>query len=83
MNTIPISVDYQGMLLTGHADPLENFKDSLPSRLIIYIQGWCLGTLSYCNNKWSMDKPIDPLFIESLGNYISSYMRSLKKEGHL
>ena len=83
MNIIPVSVDYGGMLLTGYAEPLENFRDSLPCRLLIYIQGRCLGTLSFSNNKWSMDKPIDPLFIKSLGDYIASYMRSLETNGHL
>jgi hypothetical protein len=79
MNTIPISISYQDMLLTGYADPVESFEETVPSSLVIFIQGRCLGTLQYRNHQWSMDKPIDPFFIESLGAYICSYIKSLKK----
>jgi len=79
MNTIPITIIYEGMLLKGNAKPLEAFNDIRPSSLMIYIQGWCLGKLSYSNNKWIMDQPIDPKFIELLGRYIYSYLESVKK----
>ena len=79
MNTIPIMIVYQGMLLKGNAKPLETSNEVTPSSLRIYIQGWCLGTLSYSENKWIMDQPIDPNFIESLGRYIYSYIESIRK----
>jgi hypothetical protein len=79
MNTIPITIVYQGMLLKGHANPLQTLQDATPSSMMIFIQGWCIGTLSYVNEKWSMDSPIDPRFIEALGRYVYSYIRSLKK----
>jgi hypothetical protein len=79
MNNIPITITYQGMLLKGHANPLETLDDSTPSSLMIYIQGWCLGILNYRNKEWAMDKPIDPKFIESLGQYIYLYLQALKK----
>jgi hypothetical protein len=78
MNTIPISISYQDMLLTGYADPVESVEETIPSSMVIFIQGRCLGTLQYCNHTWSMDKPIDPFFIESLGAYICSYLQSAK-----
>jgi hypothetical protein len=80
MDNIPISIIYHDMLLTGYAQPLEDPEDIIPSSLSIYIQGWCLGTLRYCNNKWLMDQPIDTTFIELLGSYIYSYIRLLKKQ---
>jgi hypothetical protein len=79
MNNIPITITYQGMLLKGYANPLKISGSSAPSSLMIYIQGWCIGTLIYKNKKWSMDKPIDPRFVESLGKYIFSYLQSVKK----
>ena len=79
MNNIPISIIYHGMLLTGYANPLETLEDAVPFSMMIYIQGWCIGKLSYSNNKWSMDQPIDPKFIELLGSYLTSYIQSLKK----
>jgi len=79
MNNIPITIIYQGMLLRGYAEPIQCLQDATPSSLVIYIQGWCIGTLSFNNEKWSMDKPIDHVFIEQLGNYIYSYMHSVKK----
>jgi hypothetical protein len=80
MNNIPISISYQGMLLKGYANLLETSNNSIPSSLMIYIQGWCLGTLFYSDKKWMMDKPIDPKFVELLGSYIYSYMQSVKKQ---
>jgi hypothetical protein len=80
MNNIPITIVYQGMLLKGYAEPLQSLQDATPSSLVIYIQGWCIGTLSFLNKTWSMDKPIDPAFIEELGRYIYSYMQSVKKK---
>jgi hypothetical protein len=79
MNNIPITIVYQGMLLKGYADPVQSLQDATPSSLLIYIQGWCIGTLSFSDERWSMDKPIDPAFIEELGAYIYSYMQSIKK----
>ncbi len=79
MHNISISILYQGMLLTGYAQPLETLQDVVPSILLIYIQGWYLGRLSYCDSKWSMDQPIDPKFIEALGGYIQSHIQSLTK----
>lgn len=79
MNTIPITIVYQGMVLKGHANPLQTLQDATPSSLRIYLQGWCIGTLSCVNEKWLMDKPIDPKFIDALGKYILTYFSSLKK----
>ena len=70
MNTIPLSIIYQGMLLKGYAASVESFHDFTPSTLLVYIQGWYIGTLSFKDGKWSMDKPIDPAFVEQLGKYI-------------
>jgi hypothetical protein len=78
MNTIPITIVYQGMLLKGYANTLESLND-VPSSLSIYIQGWFIGNLANKDNKWKMDQPIDIDFIDALGNYITSYMRSVKK----
>jgi hypothetical protein len=79
MNIIPLTIVYQGMLLRGHASPLVCFQNADPSSLTIYIQGWHLGTLNFINEKWIMDQPIDPKFIEALGTYISTYMLSIKQ----
>jgi hypothetical protein len=79
MTNIPINIVYQGMLLNGHADPIGTIEWNVPTALMIYIQGWCIGTLRYSDHKWSMDKPIDPSFVESLGKYIYSYMRSARQ----
>ena len=79
MNAIPITISYQGMLLKGHASTLQTLQDAVPSSVIIYIQGWRLGTMTYTGEKWTMDQPIDPKFVDDLGNYIRSYMRSIKK----
>ena len=76
MYHIPIHVNYQGMLLKGYANPVASFEDNAPPSLRIYIQGWCLGTLSRENKKWKMDNPIDPTFIEILGKYIYTYTHS-------
>ena len=76
MNNIPVSIIYQGMILKGHASPLQYSQDNLPQSLLVYIQGWCIGTLFYSDEKWTMDQPIDTKFIEALGKYIYSYARS-------
>jgi hypothetical protein len=80
MNKIPITIVYQGMLLKGYAEPIQSLQSATTSSLVIHIQGWNLGTLSFVDKKWSMDKPIDPAFIEELGQYIYSYMQSVKKK---
>jgi hypothetical protein len=80
MNKIPITIVYQGMLLKGYAESIQSLQSATPSSLVIHIQGWHLGTLSFVDKKWSMDKPIDPAFIEELGQYIYSYMQSVKKK---
>lgn len=79
MNTIPITIFYQGMLLKGFASPVQTLQNAIPSSLTIYLQGWCIGTLHYADEKWTMDQPIDPKFIEALGSYIFSYVLSIKK----
>ena len=79
MNTIAITIFYQGMLLKGFASPLQTLENALPSSLMIYLQGRCIGTLNYTGEKWTMDQPIDPEFIEALGSYIFSYLLSVKK----
>jgi hypothetical protein len=78
MNTIPISIVYQGMQLKGYAASIKSFNDAMPSSLMIYIQGWYLGTLSFQHGKWSMDEPIDQVFVDELGDCICSYMKSVK-----
>jgi hypothetical protein len=79
MYNIPICINYRGMLLTGYAYPVQaSGNDSSPS-LQIFIQEWYLGILSYTNEKWTMDQPIDPEFVNALGHYIYSYMHSVKK----
>lgn len=79
MNNICISIIYQGMLLTGHAEPIETSEDAFPSRLKVYIKGWYIGNLSYHEKKWSMDQPIDQRFIDSLGAYIYLHINAIKK----
>ena len=74
MCTIPIAIDCQGVLITGFANPLPNSESNL-FPLKIYIKGWCLGVLNNENNKWIMDQPIDPKFIEALGKYIYVYYK--------
>ena len=77
MNNIPVSIIYQGMILKGYASPLQYSQDAVPSSLLVYIQGWCIGTLYFSGEKWTMDQPIDPKFVEALGKYIHSYVRSV------
>jgi hypothetical protein len=79
MASIPIYILYQGMVLSGYALPVQDIVISNYPPLQIFIQGWNLGTLSYANQKWSMDKPIDSKFIEALGNYVEGYMQSHKE----
>jgi hypothetical protein len=78
MNTIPFIIAYQGMLLKGYANPTETFEDIIPSSMLIFIQGWCIGTLTYNNENWSMDQPIDSEFVIDLANQIQSQVRSIK-----
>ena len=73
MYTIPIVIHYQGMMLTGFAKPVADSGTNL-FPLKIYIKGWCIGFLNKKNNKWIMDQPIDPKFVESLGKYIHRYI---------
>lgn len=80
MNIIPLSIVYQGMLLKGYATAVGTFDDVFPSSLSVHIQGWFIGTLSKPEGKWTMDQPIDPMFVEVLGSYIVSYMQAVKKE---
>ena len=79
MYYIPICINYQGMQLKGYAYPVKVFEDHLPSSFSIYIQGWCIGVLSYKNGRWVMDKSIDPKFIQALGNFLYDYMHSANK----
>lgn len=80
MNIIPLSIVYQGMLLKGYATAVGTFDDVFPSSLSVHIQGWFIGTLSKTEGKWTMDQPIDSMFVEVLGSYIVSYMQAVKKE---
>jgi len=77
MNNIPLSINYQGMILKGYASPLHCSEDAVPTSLLVYIQGWCIGTICYTGEKWAMDQPIDSKFVDALGSYIHSYVRSL------
>jgi hypothetical protein len=77
MYKIPICIGYQGMLLTGHAYPVKVTGNDGSSSLQIFIQGWYLGILSYKDEKWTMDKPIDPEFVKALGNYIHASEKSI------
>ena len=80
MQNIPIAIIYQGMLLSGYALPLQLDNDNFS--LKIFIKGWDLGTLSRQNERWTMDQPIDPAFISTLGKYIEGYMHAAKKAMH-
>lgn len=79
MNTIPFAIVYQGMLLSGYANPIETLEGNALPSMIIYIQGWCMGTLHCIDEKWSMEQPIDPQFVADLGNHIHSHIRSIAK----
>jgi hypothetical protein len=72
MYNIPICINYQGMLLAGHAYPIRTFGDNMHCSLQIFIQGWYLGILTYNDGKWTMDQPIDTEFIKALGKYIQA-----------
>jgi hypothetical protein len=80
MANIPIYIMYQGMLLSGFAYPVKT-TESLSS-FEIFIQGWKLGILTYSDYKWSMDKPIDPNFINALGDYFESFVHKQKEIHH-
>lgn len=82
MNTIPLAIVYQGMLLKGYANPIQKLTGAIPTCMLVYIQGWCIGTLCYKNGKWSIDQPIDPEFVIHLGTYIHSHVSSIKKAMH-
>lgn len=79
MDTIPVTIIYQGMLLKGYANPIQAIPNSETPCMTVYIQGWRIGTLCYKNKIWSMDQPIDPQFVTELGNYIYSHINSIKK----
>lgn len=79
MNTIPLTIAYQGMLLKGYANPIQTIPNSGTPCMTVYIQGWCIGTLRYRNKIWSMDQPIDPQFVTELANYIYEHINSIKK----
>ena len=82
MDTIPFALVYQGMLLKGYANPVKTLQDAIPSSMLVYVQGWCIGTLSYANDKWSMDQPIDPEFVASLGNQLHSNLKLIQTAMH-
>jgi hypothetical protein len=79
MANIPIDILYQGMILSGYAVPAKIMANPDAPVLQIFIQGWELGTLTYAGQKWSMDKPIDPKFIEALGEYVHGYIHAHKE----
>jgi hypothetical protein len=72
MYNIPICINYQGMLLSGNAYPVQAFGNNKHSSLQVFILGWYLGILTYKGGKWTMDQPIDTGFIKALGKYIQA-----------